>query len=290
MKMKIRNVIYALACAVMTLASCDTVDKNDRYLSYDDGIGGITDGTDDSGRPTSVQRAVLIEDFTGQVCVNCPNAVPVIEGLERIYPGKIVAVAIHAGMVLPPALGNLALQTEVGEQYYNDAGRPAQPAGRIGRVGGTSLPDKWAAGAQDVLRQQSPVWLGVNSAYDAATRKVNIAVEAYGIEAASGNLQIWLTEDGIVAPQFLPDGGRDMNYVHNHVFRAAVNGAYGESFAIAKDEDKTVTAEATLADHWNVDNMSVVAFVYDASGVLHVVKQPVIPEPDETEDADESVE
>lgn len=281
---KIRNIIYAMACAVLTLASCDTVDENDRYLAYDDGLSGVTDGTDESGRPTSVQRAVLIEDFTGQMCVNCPNAVPVIEGLEHAYPGKIVAVAIHSGMVLPTT-GNLALHTPIGEQYYKDAGSPAQPAGRIGRVGGTSLPDMWGLGAQEILKQQSPVWLGVTNTYDEAARKVTIAVNAYGIEAASGNLQIWLTEDGIAAPQV-----GQTNYVHNHVFRDAVNGAYGEPFAIAKGEDKTVTAEATLADHWVAANMSVVAFVYDASGVLHVVKQPVVSEPDEPEDADETME
>ena len=273
-----------MACAVLTLASCDTVDENDRYLAYDDGLSGVTDGTDDNGRPTSVQRAVLIEDFTGQMCVNCPNAVPVIEGLEHAYPGKIVAVAIHSGMVLPTT-GNLALHTPIGEQYYKDAGSPAQPAGRIGRVGGTSLPDMWGLGAQEILKQQSPVWLGVTNTYDEAARKVTIAVNAYGIEAASGNLQIWLTEDGIAAPQV-----GQTNYVHNHVFRDAVNGAYGEPFAIAKGEDKTVTAEATLADHWVAANMSVVAFVYDASGVLHVVKQPVVSEPDEPEDADETME
>lgn len=281
---KIRNIIYAMACAVLTLASCDTVDENDRYLAYDDGLSGVTDGTDESGRPTSVQRAVLIEDFTGQMCVNCPNAVPVIEGLEHAYPGKIVAVAIHSGMVLPTT-GNLALHTPIGEQYYKDAGSPAQPAGRIGRVGGTSLPDMWGLGAQEILKQQSPVWLGVTNTYDEAARKVTIAVNAYGIEAASGNLQIWLTEDGIAAPQV-----GQTNYVHNHVFRDAVNGAYGEPFAIAKGEDKTVTAEATLADHWVAANMSVVAFVYDASGVQHVVKQPVVSEPDEPEDADETME
>ena len=286
---KIRNIIYAMACAVLTLASCDTVDENDRYLAYDDGLSGVTDGTDESGRPTSVQRAVLIEDFTGQMCVNCPNAVPVIEGLEHAYPGKIVAVAIHSGLVLPGNFGNLALHTAIGEQYYKDAGSPAQPSGRIGRVGGTLLTDVWALNAQNVLKQQSPVWLGVTNTYDEATRKVTIAVEAYGIEAASGNLQIWLTEDGIVAPQFMPSGSADVNYVHNHVFRDAVNGAYGEPFAIAKGEEKTVTAEATLAAHWVAGNMSVVAFVYDADGVLHVVKQPVVPKPDKAEDADESV-
>ena len=282
--MKIRSIMCVVACAALALTSCDEIDKNDRFIEVDSGIVTPPDNPDDPDRPTSVQRSVLIEDFTGQMCVNCPNAVPVIEQLEEAYPGKVVAVAIHSGMVFPTTIGNLALQTETGEQYYNDAGSPAQPAGRIGRAGGTYLPDRWILQAQSVLREQSPVALKVTNAYDEATRKVAVSVEAYGVDAASGNLQLWLTEDGIVAPQIMPSGTASMDYVHNHVFRAAVNGAYGEPFAIAKGEDKTVEAEATLADHWVAENMSVVAFVYNGDGVLHVVKAPVIAKADEPEE------
>ena len=282
--MKIRSIMCAVACAALTLTSCDEIDKNDRFIKVDSGIVTPPDNPDDPDRPTSVQRSVLIEDFTGQMCVNCPNAVPVIEQLEEAYPGKIVAVAIHSGMVFPTTIGNLALQTDTGEQYYKDAGSPAQPSGRIGRVGGTYLPDRWILQAQSVLHEQSPVALKVTNAYDEATRKVSVSVEAYGVDAASGNLQLWLTEDSIVAPQIMPSGTTNMKYVHNHVFRAAVNGAYGETFAIAKGEDKTVEAEATLADHWVAENMSVVAFVYNGDGVLHVVKTPVIAKADEPEE------
>lgn len=91
--MKIKSIIYAVACTVLALASCDEVDKADRYIEVDTGIVAPPENPDDTGRPTSVQRAVLIEDFTGQMCVNCPNAVPVIEQLEEAYPGKVVAVA-----------------------------------------------------------------------------------------------------------------------------------------------------------------------------------------------------
>ncbi|MFA4180404.1 Omp28 family outer membrane lipoprotein [Xylanibacter rodentium] len=283
--MKIKSIIYAVACTVLALASCDEVDKADRYIEVDTGIVAPPENPDDTGRPTSVQRAVLIEDFTGQMCVNCPNAVPVIEQLEEAYPGKVVAVAIHSGMVFPSTIGNLALQTDLGEQYYKDAGSPAQPAGRIGRVGGTYLPDRWILQAQGILRMQSPVALKINNVYDETARKVTVSVETYGVEVASGNLQMWLVEDGIVAPQIMPSGTADINYMHNHVLRTAVNGAHGEPIAIAKGEDKTVTAEAVLADHWKAENMSVVAFVYNGDGVLHVVKAPVIAKT-ETSDGD----
>lgn len=63
--MKIKSIIYAVACTVLARASCDEVDKADRYIEVDTGIVAPPENPDDTGRPTSVQRAVLIEDFTG---------------------------------------------------------------------------------------------------------------------------------------------------------------------------------------------------------------------------------
>lgn len=65
----------AVACVALALVSCDNIDENNRYLDYDSGIIDTPDDGNGDDRPTSVQRAVLIEDFTGQMCVNCPNAV-----------------------------------------------------------------------------------------------------------------------------------------------------------------------------------------------------------------------
>ena len=36
--MKIKSIIYAVACTVLALASCDEVDKADRYIEVDTGI------------------------------------------------------------------------------------------------------------------------------------------------------------------------------------------------------------------------------------------------------------
>ena len=71
--------------------------------------------------PPAVNRAVLIEDFTGQRCVNCPNAIIEIEQLEQQY-GKenVIAVGIHSG---PLAVWNsdrlTGLRTQVGDTYYD---------------------------------------------------------------------------------------------------------------------------------------------------------------------------
>lgn len=56
-------------------------------------------------------RVVLIEDFTGVKCPNCPNAAREITSLMGRYPKNVVAVAYHTEF-LDPRSQNL-LSTKV---------------------------------------------------------------------------------------------------------------------------------------------------------------------------------
>ena len=67
----------------MAFIACDEV-SNDKRLTYIE--------------PPEAARAILIEDFTGQYCVNCPRATEEIERLIEQYGDTvIIAVAIHSG-------------------------------------------------------------------------------------------------------------------------------------------------------------------------------------------------
>ena len=58
--MKIFNHIIPMAVAALALfTACDNIPEDDRLIYI---------------KPAAVSRAVLIEDFTGQACVNCPAA------------------------------------------------------------------------------------------------------------------------------------------------------------------------------------------------------------------------
>ena len=68
--MKIKNFLL-LSLAAVAFAACDNISESERY------------GKD----PVDVQKAknVLIEDFTGQKCINCPKATDVIHELQGLY-------------------------------------------------------------------------------------------------------------------------------------------------------------------------------------------------------------
>ena len=74
--------IAPIVVAASMLAACNPVAQDDRYELIE---------------PAQVNRVVLIEDFTGQNCINCPAAHEVIEPLQMQYPDNVVAVSIHAG-------------------------------------------------------------------------------------------------------------------------------------------------------------------------------------------------
>lgn len=126
------------------------------------------------------------------------------------------------------------------------------------------------------MQSSAPLELDATTSYNEGTRTVTINVNAKGVLDVTGKLQIWLTEDNIVDMQIMPNGSVNNDYVHNHVFRTAVNGQDGEDFSIAWDEEKTVTSSCVLNESWKAENMYVVAFVYNNSGVQQVIKVPVI--------------
>ena len=112
--------------------------------------------------------------------------------------------------------------------------------------------------------------------FDADTRTLTVSAKVAARQDVQGKLQLWLTESGIVAMQF--NGSTvDRNYVHNHVFRAAINGLWGDEITLAEgaEEERTYTY-TLLRPYWNAANLSVVAFYYnDADGVMQVVEQAV---------------
>lgn len=229
--------------------------------------------------PTSTIRTVLIEDFTGQKCVNCPLGTEVIEQLQEAYGNRVIAVGIHSGPL--GFAGNntaIGLATPIGDEYYNHWQLEYQPVGLIDRHGAVNYTD-WIAKVREELARESSVRMELEASL-LATGEISISVgmEALGT-AYSGNLQVWVLEDGITATQTRHEPIdndnvtiNDKNYVHNHVLRTAVNGTWGEAISLNAGEQKTQQLTQAISSNWNTQNLSIVAFVYNDSGVEQAIK------------------
>lgn len=94
-----------------------------------------------------------------------------------------------------------------------------------------------------------------------------------------GHLQLWVIEDHIVAYQRDIDLGRIPDYEHNHVYRASINGVGGDAVALKANIHATTSHSIAVRDtekeKWALENISVVAFVYNGAGVVQAAKAKV---------------
>lgn len=261
--MKRRNIFYAaVALFAMTLTSCDEVDKADRYIYVE---------------PATVARRVLVEDFTGQKCNNCPTAHEELERLQTQYGSdNVIAVSIHAGaLAVGGADDRKWLKTELGEEYNTYWKVEAWPMGLVNRVGGVAAHTNWGKMIYDEIQKPTYLELSMTPTYNETTRELTVAVEGKGLKDISGKLQLWLTEDNIVANQIMPDGSLNREYVHSHVLRTAINGTWGTDFNVAYGQTTNASFTTTLKGSWDAKQITVIAFVYNSEGVQQVIKTKI---------------
>lgn len=275
--MKIKNLFLGVATAAMAMAaaSCSNIDEGDRLIYV---------------KPAEVGRAILIEDFTGQRCINCPTGTKIINGIVDTYgEDNVIAVGIHSGPL--GFAGNsktVGLMTDTGNEYYtrwdkeNKMGQPWVVFNR--KTSPDSHYNNWAAMVGTIISEKANLSVKIANAYDAATRTLTTTVGADGVNGTvNGKLQVWIVEDGVKALQMMPDGKSNKEYIHNHVFRAAVNGTWGEDVTVKEGETTTKQYQYVLPEAWNADNIAVVAFVYNDGGVENVAKKHLVVHEGETE-------
>lgn len=242
-------------------AACDHIAEGDRLIE----VAGPA--------PTETSKTVLLEDFTGQRCSNCPTGTEVIEQLQAVYGDRLVAVGIHSGPLgfkgTPTVKG---LATDVGDEYYSHWNLEYQPVGLICRQGAVNYTD-WAKAVLEEMAKTSTVKMEVEARLNGNQIDITVNEEAYA--DYSGNLQVWVLEDSITALQTMPDGKNNREYVHNHVLRTPVNGTWGEPVTMTKGAKLQQTMTQPLGDDWNPANLSIVAFVYDDKGVEQCVRGKV---------------
>ena len=141
------------------LMSCDYIEEADRLIAVDD---AHTDTPVDTLK--SAVRNVLLEDFTGQRCSNCPTGTEVIEQLQEIYGERLIAVGIHGGPLgFKGTATVLGLATDVGDEYYSHWQLEYQPVGLVDRHGAVNYTE-WAKAVRDEMAIPSDVKMEVKAA------------------------------------------------------------------------------------------------------------------------------
>lgn len=264
--MKMNKIFYSLAtlAATASLFSCDNIAEGDRLIYV---------------APVEVSKNVLIEDFTGQYCKNCPDATDAIHELQETYGNtKVIAVGLYSGEFGKKKDGTLLpLTTETGNYYYDQWQVQQQPCLNIDRNGLTSDNGILQTRVTESLKTTTTVTLTPSVTYDAQYKNASISVDIASSEAIdNAKLQVWVVEDSIVSPQVMPTGKTNTKYVHNHVFRTTVTDRDGKAITLDANKQITETFSLTVDNSWEPKNVSIVTFVFNTDGVKQTEIIPLI--------------
>lgn len=186
---------------------------------------------------TPQNRNVVIEEFTGINCPNCPDGHVVANNIVNAYPDRVWAVNIHAGSYAPMYYPNFNTTDGTAIYYgFNVTGFPQAVVNRstdygLGRT-------DWATHTNQQMGQIAECNVGGQVVINTEARTATITVEVYYVSnsASSTNyLNVIMLEDDIIGPQANghtnPSQYINGQYHHNHVFRDAVTSTWGDAIS-----------------------------------------------------------
>jgi hypothetical protein len=181
-------------------------------------------------------KKILLEDYTGMRCPNCPDAATTASNLLAANSTDLVVISVHAGGFAKP-FGNFINQdfrTDAGDTWNGTQGFsiPSNPNGIINRTNYASnglivLQTKWSSIVDLAKLDPMVVKLDVTTNYDTVVGALNVDVKAtFKASCPKLMISIVLIEDGITGLQD-NRGVETEDYDFKEMLRGAVNGDWG---------------------------------------------------------------
>lgn len=249
--------IFLPVIAAVALASCSDISEDERFIPIDS---------------VSAQRAVLLEEFTGQNCPNCPKAHKEIETLLAQYGDALIPVSIHAGdFGISCTARRPGLMQPEGDTFNDRYGIDEWPKGVVNGRGGAGNYDEWSDAIRTEASRETSLAIELTADIPAATPGIiDISCKMKPSADLTGTLYIWITEDHIIARQLDRELGTIDDYEHNHVYRASATAIEGDPVSLKSHihttADYSIEVRDTDKEQWNPANLSVVAFVREPDG------------------------
>lgn len=221
---------------------------------------------------------VLLEDYTGVKCVNCPAAAQIAANLQSQYGEHLIVMGVHPkGVQQLPAGGFPDFRTDDGNEWNNAFNISAYPTGMVNRYK-TIGSAEWSTAVADVIGNNTPIRLIAKTNYDETTRTLKVSIHTkflQDVESDDIRLTVCMMEDNITGKQVVPTSvnptGVDENYTHRHVFRGTADGlTWGRMFDpqagnIEAGSNYITNMKFTLDEEYNADEFYIVAFISDNS-------------------------
>lgn len=245
--------VFALTAMLVAAVSCDKIDNPHKPYT-----------------PTGGNKTVLIKDFTGARCVNCPDAAETVHELQhRLGEDRVFIMSVHAGFLAQP-LGQFPdFLTEEGTLWYGD--NNSNPLFSVDHValteGNTLNVDQVDMPVSEALAEPQLFDINITNTYDEASRRLSVEnlFNAKGDGDGEYYATVCLVEDSLVGWQTV-SGGVNKEYVFRNVFRGTLNGADGElvaNGAVFVDDSFAKTCSMELDSTYNADQCYIMTYIYD---------------------------
>lgn len=214
-----------------------------------------------SGEEKAYARRYFGTLFTSTGCNSCPLAAKGLKKLQEENPGEIILAAFHADMTIPDPM-TIPQTYELQSQLGGFTGLPAffWNMREDSYTGGAAFTESFN---EEKARYETFCGVALNTAYDAATSKLDVEVGITSNNPAVFRYMLILVEDDIQAKGDFAQNGQSDSYIHYNVVRDVATSVAGEKLndnlpltvGVEVKANKTVT----ISPDWNIDNMRVIA-------------------------------
>lgn len=254
---------------------------------------------------TNLNRNLLLEDFTGHLCIYCPAAADLAHALYEANPGRVYPLSLHAG---PTGIGDFQVVDVAGgypldftnsdgiaiAQYFgaNDGGFIGNPRGTVSRINNSGVlfqsPGAWAGMVANALAQNAlKVNMQSSLNYYPSTKGAFLHVEIEKLDPNLTNdlgIVACIAEDSLVGDQKMGDNSHNTSYVHRDIHRGNLNNTPFGRTLTASDVSNgkyyvnySFVVPNQLDGAYNASNMHVLVYVYDKTTweIYQVIKQVI---------------
>ncbi len=270
----------AILSSILIITSCD-IEDGPFITDYDSYV--------------NPEKKVLIEDFTGHLCPNCPDAAREIDAIHDIYGDQIIGMAIHVSKSFArpyPASQAPSFQydfrTNWGDELDSYYGISAMglPRGMVNRIGFPDNhklgKDEWASTVALELKKDVDFTIHISS----DENSISITSEVKNNISSEYNLVVCLTESNIINWQ--KDGQDNIeDYQHNHVLRTVLideSLSSSSNYVAGQQIERVINYDLAALEQYNIDystntaelgngnagdwdasNMSIIAYIYNTT-------------------------
>ncbi len=225
--------------------------------------------------PIETDRRVVIEEFTGVRCVQCPGGSLELQNLIATYgEDKVIPISIHAGFFSPPySDSNYDFRTPEGDFLETHigplSGFPCAVINRRLFSGQPELPitpaSAWNGYLLQELGSEPQCEVELTHTYDSTSRLLNLDVETSFLADVSDavGITVMLTESGVLDKQLTP-AGFEATYEHKFILRKTLTAFDGDAITSSTNFGDIINTNYsyTVPSNFNAAKMKVIAFVH----------------------------